>query len=167
MNALFQSKRLLFRRFTLDDAQLLIDLNSDPEVTRYVHEPPTTQENVSEILRNIIFPQYERGLGRWAVFLKYSEEFIGWSGLKYVAHNAAIDLGYRFKKEYWGKGFATEAALTCINYAFAHLEVNNIIAKAHRDNIASLKVMQKCGMHFLGEAIEEGCPVKLYELTKQ
>jgi RimJ/RimL family protein N-acetyltransferase len=167
MIVLFQSNRLLFRQFTLDDAKLLVDLNSDPEVMKYLHEPETTMENASQVLRDIILPQYERGLGRWAVFLKYTEEFIGWCGLKYLAESNEIDLGYRFKKEYWGKGYATEAAKTCISYAFAHLNVQKIIARAHIDNSASLHVIEKCGMNFLREGIVDSCPVKTYELVNE
>jgi RimJ/RimL family protein N-acetyltransferase len=164
MNILFQSQRLLFRQFTLDDADLLVNLNCDPEVTRYVHEPPTTDATAPGILKNIILPQYELQLGRWAVHLKFTEEFIGWAGLKYIPHREEIDLGYRFKKQYWGKGYATEAASTCINYGFVHLELARIIAQAHVENTASLKVIQKCGMKFLREDIVEGSPVKVYEL---
>lgn len=166
MDCIFQSKRLLFRRFSLDDAELLCDLNSDPEVLRFVHEKPTTRENAPQIITEIILPQYTLGLGRWAVFLKYSEEFIGWCGLKYLAGKDIIDLGYRFKRQYWGNGYATEAALTCINYAFAHLGVEKITAKAHIDNLASLKVIEKCGMQFSGDDVEDGCQVKVYELRK-
>jgi [ribosomal protein S5]-alanine N-acetyltransferase len=104
MKALFQSKRLLFRPFTLNDADLLYDLNSDPEVTRYVHEPPTTKENAPSILKNIILPQYELKLGRWAMHLKDTKAFIGWAGLKFVSERDEIDLGYRFKRQYWGNG---------------------------------------------------------------
>jgi [ribosomal protein S5]-alanine N-acetyltransferase len=167
MDILFQSKRLLFRRFTLDDAALLYQLNSDPEVVKYVHEPPTTKENAPQVIKDIILPQYELGLGRWAVFLKYTEDFIGWCGLKYIKENDEIDLGYRFMKQYWGNGYATEAAISCINYAFAHLDVSNIIAKAHIDNTASLKVIEKCGMRFLREDVEDHCPIKVYELSRQ
>jgi [ribosomal protein S5]-alanine N-acetyltransferase len=167
MIVLFQSTRLLFRQFTLDDAQLLVDLNSDPEVMKYLHEPETTMENAPQVLRDIILPQYENGLGRWAVFLKYTEEFIGWCGLKYLAGSNEIDLGYRFKKQYWGKGYATEAAKTCISYAFAHLNVQKIIARAHIDNNASLHVIKKCGMNFLREGIVDSCPVKTYELVNE
>jgi RimJ/RimL family protein N-acetyltransferase len=164
MKSLFQSERLLFRQFTLRDAALLFDLNSDPDVTKYVHEAPTTKENAPEILRNIILPQYELKLGRWAVHLKFTEEFIGWAGLKYLPERDEIDLGYRFKKQYWGKGYATEAAATCISYGFAHLDLDRIVAQAHVENTASLKVIQKCGMKFLKEDIVEGTPVKVYEL---
>ena len=167
MTILFQSKRLLFRQFTLDDAALIIDLNSDPDVMEYLHEPPTTQENATQILKDIILPQYEKGLGRWAVHLKYTEEFVGWCGLKYIKEKDEIDLGYRFKKKYWGNGYATEAALTCISYAFAHLNLDRIIAKAHIENAASLKVIENCGMKFLRKDVEDHYPVKVYELKKQ
>lgn len=167
MMILFQSKRLLFRQFTLDDAELIYDLNSDPEVVKYVHEPATTMENAPEVLRDIILPQYKSGLGRWAVFLKYTNEFIGWCGLKYLAESNEIDLGYRFKKKYWGNGYASEAASTCISYAFEHLEVQKIIARAHIDNLASLKVIEKCRMNFLREEVIDSCPVKTFELVNQ
>jgi ribosomal-protein-alanine N-acetyltransferase len=165
MNALFQSERLLFRQFTLQDAALLIELNSDPEVLKYVHEPATTEENAPDILKNIILPQYELGLGRWAVHLKYSLEFIGWAGLKYISERDEIDLGYRFKKQYWGRGYATEAANTCINYGFVHLDLGKITAKAHEENTASLNVIEKCGMQFLKQDVIDGSPVKVYELV--
>lgn len=167
MIVLFQSTRLLFRQFTLDDADLIVELNSDPAVMQYLHEPPTTKENAEEVLRNIILPQYESGLGRWAVHLKYTQEFIGWCGLKFIKEKNEIDLGYRFKKQYWGKGYATEAAQTCISYAFAHLNIQKIIARAHVENSASLHVIEKCGMRFLGEGIVDSCPVKTYELVNE
>jgi RimJ/RimL family protein N-acetyltransferase len=167
MKTLFQSERLLFREFTLDDAELLYELNSDPDVTKYVHEPPTTKENAPEILQNIILPQYKLKLGRWAVHIKYTEEFIGWAGLKYISDRDEIDLGYRFKKQYWGKGYATEAAKTCISYGFIHLNLERIVAQAHVENVASLKVIQKCGMKFLREDFVDGTPVKVYELLNQ
>jgi len=165
MRALFQSERLLFREFTLEDAELLYELNSDPEVTKYVHEPSTTKENAEDIIRNIILPQYGLKLGRWAVHIKYTEEFIGWAGLKYIAEREIIDLGYRFKKEYWGRGYATEAAKTCISYGFTHLGLERIVAQAHVENTGSLNVIKKCGMKFLKEDIVDATPVKVYELV--
>jgi [ribosomal protein S5]-alanine N-acetyltransferase len=166
MNTLFQSERLLFRQFTPADAELLYTLNNDPEVVKYVHEPATTKENAADIITNIILPQYEKRLGRWAVHLKFTEEFIGWAGLKYIAEKDIIDLGYRFKKKYWGKGYATEAARTCISYGFAHLGLTRIIAQAHVENTASINVIEKCLMEFVKEDIVDGSPVKVYELVK-
>ena len=58
-------------------------LNQNSEVTKYIHEPPTTEQNAVDILNNIILPQYaQNNFGRWAVHTKGDEEFIGWCGLK-------------------------------------------------------------------------------------
>lgn len=167
MKLVFQSQRLLFREFTEDDAALIYELNSDPEVLRYLHEPPVTPENAGQVIRDIILPQYKLGFGRWAVHLKYSNEFLGWCGLKYLQDTNEVDLGYRFKKQHWGKGYATEAASTCISYGFTHLNISAIIARAHVENLASLQVIHKCGMKFLREEIVDECPVKTFGLLNQ
>lgn len=165
MNAFIQTKRLLLSKFTTSDGELLFHLNSDPDVVKYVHEPSTTKENAPQILKEIILPQYELGLGRWAVYLKDTNEFIGWCGLKLTREKDEIDLGYRFSKQYWGKGYATEAAQACLDYGLGYLKLQRIVAKAHMDNIGSWKVMEKCGMRFLKEDVEDGQPVRVYEVT--
>jgi ribosomal-protein-alanine N-acetyltransferase len=166
MNIIFETERLIFRDFTADDAQLILDLNNDPEVTRYVHELPVTDLEMA--LLNIterIIPQYTKyGYGRWAVFVKGSNEFIGWCGLKYRPERNEIDLGYRFKQAYWGKGYATEAASATLQYGFRSLRIPLITAMAHIENIASLKVIEKCGMLFQRFEEVDSCPVKTYHL---
>jgi len=167
MKWIFQSERLLYRQFTMEDGELIIQLNSDPEVLRYIHEPPTTSSNVMQVLQHIILPQYKLGLGRWAVHLKHDETFIGWAGLKNIPAKEEIDLGYRFMKPFWGSGYATEAASTCLSVGFAHLGLERIVAKAHAENIGSLRVIQKCGMTFVREDVEDGLPIKVYEMVNR
>jgi RimJ/RimL family protein N-acetyltransferase len=165
MHPLFTSPRLLFREFTLEDADLIYDLNSDDEVTKYVHELPTTKEVAKQTLVYTILPQYEQNnFGRWAVQLKDTTEFIGWCGLKYRKDLKLIDLGYRFKRKFWGNGYATEAAQRTIEYAKDPLNLSEICAFAHIDNIASWKVLEKCGMQFTGLATVDNCPAKSYRL---
>ncbi|MDB5209725.1 MAG: N-acetyltransferase [Sediminibacterium sp.] len=164
MEIIFETKRLLLREFTTDDAALIYELNSNPEVVKYVHEEPITDVKVAltSIIDRII-PQYiNYGYGRWAMHLKGSLEFIGWCGLKYRPERDEVDLGYRFKQPYWGKGYATEAALATLQYGFETLDIPVITAMAHIDNTASLKVIEKCGMQFQGFEEVEGCPVKTY-----
>lgn len=167
MNIILETERLLFREFTPADAQLIYELNRDPEVIKYVHELPTT--DLTMALANIterIIPQYTKyGYGRWAVFIKGSMEFIGWCGLKYRPERLEIDLGYRFKQACWGKGYATEAALATLQYGFASLRIPVITAMAHIENIASLKVIEKCGMQFQRFEEVDNCPVKTYQLS--
>ncbi len=163
MNVVFETPRLLLRQFTEDDAALILQLNSDPEVIKYVHEPLLeTEEQAKKIITDIILPQYKNNLGRWAIHLKTTNEFIGWCGLKYRPEADEIDLGYRFIQKAWGKGFATEAAQYTLEYGFKNLKLKLITGKAHIENLASIKVLEKIGMSFIGEGIEDSCPVKTY-----
>ncbi|MBS1743402.1 MAG: GNAT family N-acetyltransferase [Bacteroidetes bacterium] len=166
MSLILQTPRLYLRRFTTDDAHLLLQLNSDPEVLKYLHEPALQDEaHATEILKNIILPQYEKNLGRWATYITNSEEFIGWCGLKYHMDTGEIDLGYRFMKKHWGKGYATEAAQHTLNYGLQELLLKEITACAHVENLASLKVLEKIGMRYVSESIIDDCPVKTYIAT--
>lgn len=164
---ILQTPRLYLRQFTLQDAALLVELNSDPAVLRYLHEPLLQEdEQAKHVLNNIIFPQYQHGLGRWATFLKDGDQFIGWCGLKHLEDRNEIDLGYRFKRNYWGKGYGTEAAHHVLNYGFEELQLTRIVARAHVENAASLAIISKLGMHYIQDEIIDGCPVKTFELLR-
>jgi ribosomal-protein-alanine N-acetyltransferase len=165
MNIIIETNRLLLRTFTENDAALIYELNLDPEVTRYTHDPVKDMVHASEILEKVIIPQYILyNHGRWAVHVKTTLEFLGWCGLKYRAEQNEIDLGYRFKKEGWGKGYATEAAWASIQYGFGKLGLQRIVARAEIDNIASWKVLEKCSMTYIGDEEVDGYPVKTYEI---
>ncbi len=165
MQIVFETPRLMLRHFTDSetDADLVLQLNSDDEVVKYLHEPRLKNKvEAKEILRNIILPQYDNHLGRWATYSKQTDEFIGWCGLKYRPQLDDTDLGYRFKKSAWGKGFATEAAEETLKYGFKNLQLKTIIGRAHIHNIASLRVLEKIGMQFVHEGIVDDCSVKTY-----
>ncbi|MBS1509747.1 MAG: GNAT family N-acetyltransferase [Bacteroidetes bacterium] len=163
MTIIFHTPRLYLRRFTLADAPLVQQLNSDPAVLRYLHEPPLeTVEHAEEILRTIILPQYENKLGRWAIHISNTHEFIGWCGLKYRPELDEIDLGYRLKPSAWGNGYAFEAAQHTIQYGLKELQLTCITGRAHVENTASLNILEKLGMQFIKEEIVDNCPVKTY-----
>lgn len=165
MNVVIETERLLLRDFTEDDASLIYELNIDPDVSRYTHDRPRDMQHAKESLEKTILPQYALyNHGRWAVHLKTGLEFIGWCGLKYRGHLNEIDLGYRFKKQAWGKGFATEAAFASLRYGFEKLGLKRIVARAEVDNVASCRVLEKCGMIYTGLGEVDGFPVKVYEL---
>jgi len=149
-NIILSTPRLYLREFTIGDAQLLIDLNSTIDVTRYTGDGPVKDlEEAKRILTEIIFPQYKNKIGRWAVHLKDTNEFIGWCGLKYIADNNEVDLGYRFFKQYWGKGYATESAKAVLDYGINTMHLKNIVAQAAKANTASLNVIKKLGFVYL------------------
>ena len=163
MKRILETERLYFRELTLGDAQLLIDLNNNPNVIRYVDDG--TVKDLAEaklILTEIIFPQYPNKMGRWAVHLKENDTFIGWCGLKHIKESNETDLGYRFFEEYWGKGYASEAAGAVLNYGVDTLKLRNIIARAAKANTASLNVLKKLGMVYLEDDLCKHDPAEKY-----
>jgi [ribosomal protein S5]-alanine N-acetyltransferase len=167
MTPILQSSRLYFRQFTVEDAPLILALNT-PNVLKYIHERiPDGIEDAKQIIQNIIIPQYELyNLGRFAVHVKEDDRFIGWCGLKYLKEENEIDLGYRFMENEWGKGFATESAKTILNLGFVERKLKTIIGRAHIDNIASQKVLQKLGLQYEKDTVEEGVVVKVYVIHR-
>lgn len=163
MHIIFETPRLRLRQFTEADAPLILELNSDPEVVKYLHEPTLQNEaDAGKILTDIILPQYQNNLGRWAIHTKDNNEFIGWCGLKYRPELDEIDLGYRLMQKAWGKGYATEAAQQTLDHGFTKLNLQLITGRAHIENLASIKVLEKIGMRYVGEGIVDNCPVKNY-----
>ena len=165
MNIIIETNRLLLRTFTEQDAKLIYELNADPDVTRYTHDRIKDLAHAKDILEKTIIPQYILyNHGRWAVHVRSNLEFLGWCGLKYRHELNEIDLGYRFKKECWEKGYATEAAYASIQHGFEKVGLQRIVGRAEPENIGSWKVLEKCGMSYIGEEEIDGYPVKTYEI---
>lgn len=165
MEIIFETERLSFRLFTMNDAAIVYDLNKDPEVTKHTHDPMDSVEQAAMVLEKTILPQYALyNHGRWAVHLKSDGSFIGWCGLKYRPELNEVDLGYRYKKEYWGKGYATEAAFATIKYGFEKLNLQKITGRAEPGNRGSVSVLEKCGMQYIGQQLVDGHEALTYEL---
>ena len=159
----FDTERLYFRNMTEADAGNVLRMNADPQVLQYIHERPLTDEaDALQILRDIIFPQYEIGLGRWAVIRKSDDAYLGWCGLKQRPELASPDLGYRFFPAYWGQGYGLEAAQATLDHGFDKLSLPAISAAAHVDNIASNAILRKIGMIYIQDDVIDGDPVHLY-----
>jgi len=165
MNIVIETQRLLLREFTTGDVPLIYELNADPEVTRYTLDPINDLKQAEEVLEKIILPQYAlHNYGRWAVHTKPGLEFIGWCGLKFLPERNEVDLGYRLKSSFWGKGYGTEAAFACLKYGFEKLSLGRIIGRAMPENDGSWRILEKIGMQFIGEEIADGHPARTYEL---
>lgn len=133
MSVILETPRLILRQFTQADATLILQLNSVPDIVKYVHEPILkTESGAKHILENIILPQYENNPVRWAIHTKAGNEFIGWCGLKHLPESDDIDLGYRLRKACWGKGYATEAARYTLFYGFNTIDLYCITGSTYR-----------------------------------
>jgi len=167
MKSITETDRLLIREFVPDDAEAFYAFNSDPEVMRHVGEPPS--ESVEQVREKILsYPDYrERGYGRWAVVHKADDRVIGFNGLKYLPEMDAVDLGYRFLKEYWGRGIATESSEAVLDYGFKQLKMDTIIGLAVPENHGSIRVLEKLGMRFTGMSDCLGLNAQRWELTRE
>jgi RimJ/RimL family protein N-acetyltransferase/phosphopantetheinyl transferase len=149
----FNSLRTQLREWEPSDASWLYKLNSDSSVTRYTGNAGfLNEESALEIIHS--YPNYQRdGYGRWMVIDKASKKPMGWCGL--INNNRGIDLGFRFFKEYWGKGVATECASAAIEQA-KKMQLHRLIGRAVSQNVGSWRVLEKIGMQrFESAPIEE------------
>ncbi len=171
MRKTIETPRLFMREMTLADAQGLYKLDSNPEVHRFLgNKPVTSMTQIYEII-DLITRQYaENGIGRWAVILKETNEFIGWSGLKFVkdmnGHQNFYELGYRLMPEFWGKGYATETAEAFVEYGFNDMKLTKICAYTMQENTNSARVLQKAGFKLTGTFEDEGETCNWFEIEK-
>ncbi|WP_255572917.1 GNAT family N-acetyltransferase [Hanstruepera marina] len=165
MNIIAESDRIYLREFILDDAVHFYTMNSDNAVIQYTGDKAfETLEEATEFLKN--YNQYKLfGMGRWAVCLKADDSFLGWCGLKYHPDDKLVEVGYRFYKSNWNKGYATESAKLTIEYGFHILKLKEIFAHAHEANLASHRVIEKCGLTFIEKGTYDNMPAKLYKIN--
>jgi RimJ/RimL family protein N-acetyltransferase len=166
MDYILETDRLRFREMRPSDAQAMFDLNSDPEVVQYTGDGPFESVEAAKIFLENYQEAYRRaGYARWIVELKSTGEILGWSGLKLWPDKNIVDVGYRFYKKHWGNGYASESAKACIAYGFDVLKLERIVAHARKENVASLRVLEKCGMKIIGEDQECGGEIFVWEIT--
>ncbi len=155
MNVYIETERLIIRPLTLSDDVGMLEMNSDPEVHRYVGKKPVNSIEQSRDDIRFIMQQYkDYGIGRWAVVEKASGEFVGWTGFKFLkgpihGHSDFIDFGYRLVKRHWGKGYATESGRVSLDYGIGTLNFKDIYAMTDVDNAASRRVLEKLGLEYI------------------
>jgi RimJ/RimL family protein N-acetyltransferase len=149
MKPILETDRLLLREFVMDDVEEFFRMVSDSDVTRYTGEGGKTLEDARKGLEERVFHDYRKyGYGRWAAVYKPTGTVIGFAGLKYLDDVNEVDLGYRFFKEHWGKGLATEASRALVAFGFDTLRLKRIIGIADIENKASVRVLEKVGFQF-------------------
>jgi RimJ/RimL family protein N-acetyltransferase len=155
VHILLESERLRLRRFSTADVDLLVELDSDPEVMRYItYGKPTPRASYADIYLPRWFAIYasQPGLGYFAAELRGTGEFLGWFHLRDDRIEPAYaELGYRLKRAAWGCGYATEGSRALLAHGFDRLGIAEISARTLRDNRGSRRVMEKCGFTHVGD----------------
>lgn len=152
------SKRLSFALMNRDDAELLFELDQDSEVMRYVNGGIITTR---EFLNEVFLPRMEayrneaEGWGLWKVIITQTGQFIGWvlvRPMNFFNEEPEIDnieMGWRFKKDSWGNGYATEAARSVKSAILEQGRAKKISAIAFAENKASTNIMLKLGLSYI------------------
>jgi RimJ/RimL family protein N-acetyltransferase len=148
MHIVLETDRLTLRRFTEADVDNLFELNSDPEVMRYINGgEPTPREKIQDDIIPFHLGFYEQfgGLGTWAAQARSGGEFLGWFHFR-PGQSEGIDLGYRLRRAAWNQGYATEGSRALIRKGFTDLGVERVFAHTMTVNTASRRVMEKSGL---------------------
>ena len=162
MNLQLETNRLLLRPLELTDAAAMFAMDNNPNVHQYLWQKPT--QTIEESLKIIEFvqAQYQKnGIGRFATILKETNEFIGWTGIKYIydhienVNTNFYDYGYRLNENFWNKGYATEASVAWLEYGFKQMNIKTMNAYTHSENEASNHILQKIGFQFLEDYPDE------------
>ena len=152
------SARLSFRLMGREDAQALWELDQDPQVMHYINGgKPNSMTTINEVFlpRMQAYTDSKQGWGIWQVNDKNSHQYLGWVLARPMSFFTEqpdikdIELGWRFFKKAWGKGYATEAAIAIKDALASQTDIDSVSALAVEDNIGSINVMKKMGMAFL------------------
>jgi ribosomal-protein-alanine N-acetyltransferase len=161
-----ETERLILRPFAPErDAEQMLEVYGDPAVMRYIPEDVyRSLAAVRATLERYAREQESRGFSFWAVVERSGGRVIGDAGFGVFEQTGDVELGYTFKRDRWGRGYATEAARACLDAALAHLDVARIIAVVDEKNQRSSRVAERIGMA-LAETVElHGRPHRLFEV---
>ena len=160
---ILETDRLIIRDLQESDLPALIAMNQDPEVMQYFPKSYSQAESL-RLYQGIQDEVKAYGYSLWAVEEKDSQEFIGLVGLHHsdlriFAGKEVVEIGWRLRKEFWNRGYATEAAQACLDFAFQQAGLSEVYSFTSLLNLPSQKIMQKLGMEFVKEFDNEKVPV--------
>ncbi|HYD21262.1 MAG TPA: GNAT family N-acetyltransferase, partial [Flavipsychrobacter sp.] len=165
------TKRLKLRKLREDDYDQWLPLFRQQGVARFLglEHLPTPEEQCSLWFERS-FKRYNENLGGMNVLIdKETGNLVGQSGLlvQNVDDQERLEVGYSILPQYWQKGYATEAARKCRDYAFENDYTESLISIIHIENVNSIKVAENNGMSFSHETIFKNTAVKIYRITKE
>lgn len=145
--AILETERLTLRELTPSDQQDLAEILQDAE-TMVAYEGPFSDAEVTTWLEKQLARYANDGIGLWAVIRKADGAFLGQCGLTWQDTGTALvpEIGYLFKRRYWGQGYASEAAIACREYAFTSLGFPCVYSIIRDTNVASIRVAERNGM---------------------
>jgi ribosomal-protein-alanine N-acetyltransferase len=144
------TQHLTLRPIVSADAAVLYHIYQTEGVLQYFPNPsPPSLEKVERFAANQQAHWEKYGYGNWGVVPDGEKELAGWAGLQYLPELDETEVGFLLDKSFWGRGYATEAARASLKFGFEHFNLDHIIALVHPENIASRRVIEKCGLSYV------------------
>lgn len=162
---ILKTKRLTLRPLVDSDFDFLRELDTDPEVMKYVNQgkKKTPEETLENMQRN--YARYEMfGIGLYIVENRVTKESLGRAGLfaKQEEGELIWEIGFSFKKSAWGNGYATEAAEFLRDWGLENLNTDFLVCVMHENNLDSIHVASKIGMNHWKDVDLDGIPHVIY-----
>ena len=162
---LVETERLLMRGWTQADFDAYAAANADPDVQRFLGGPQDREQSWRSLAAHIGHWQL-RGYGQWALERREDGRTVGRAGLWNPEGWFGVEVGWRLDRDAWGHGYATEAAVASLDWAWANLDVDRIIAVIDPANTASVRVAERLGMHTLRDDESDGRPVVIMAVDR-
>jgi ribosomal-protein-alanine N-acetyltransferase len=159
---MLETERLVLRPVSADEVGSLHRISNEPNVRLYLWD----DELVSEATVKSLIAQSDRmfskeRIGVFGILMRGREDLLGFCGFVRLEGMEESELWYELTQKVWGRGLATEAARACVRYAFEEVGMERVIAGADAPNTASLRVIEKLGMSYLGN-INPSAPEEPY-----
>src|SRR5262245_40553012 len=160
-----ETDRLIVRHWVPDDWKRLRPLATDPRVLKYIGDgQPWSDERLQQFVNGGIEQAKIRGWLLWPLIYRPNEELIGFAGFN-STFEPEVEIGWWLLPDYWGKGWATEGGRAWLDYGFRKFEVPRVISVAQPANAASIRVMEKLGMHFERRFVHDETEVVCYAIS--
>ena len=165
---MIETNRLLLRKMRWEDVDELLEIFSDPLVMESFGGMLFDRGHMEGWVRRNLEHQEKHGYGSFSVILKSEARLIGDCGLEHkeIAGQPEVELGYDFRSDCWGRGYATEAAITVREFAWDKLDLSRLVSLIRPSNIASLRVAEKVGMTKEREIVRGGQAYCVYALSR-
>jgi RimJ/RimL family protein N-acetyltransferase len=158
--------RLVLRMWRYADSDAYVALCADPEVMKFLGGKPMTRLEAWRHLAMLVGHWDLLGYGMWAVDERETGRFVGRVGFNNPDGWPAFEIGWTLAREFWGRGYATEAARVALKYAFEELDQSHVISLIHAENKGSIAVAERLGEKHEGETEIFGIPVRIYGVDR-
>ena len=176
---LLHTARMRLEPITVHHLDGLQEMDSRPEVMRYISGEPATRDQTAAWIARVGRCWAAWGTSWWAFIEPLSGRIAGAGCIQYARREAALpedldslrcnplEIGWRLHPDFWGRGLASEAALCMAAFAFDSLDASELIAVRHPDNLASARVMNRLQMRYRGLETWYGHAVATHAVSRQ